>query len=45
MLHRECDRAIVSGNTVYDNGDAGLALYESSECAVFDNSFENNLRE
>lgn len=45
MLHRESDRATVTGNIVYDNGDAGLALFESSECDVFENSFKNNLRE
>lgn len=45
MLHRQCDRATVKGNTVRDSGDAGIALYESSECDVYDNTFEDNGRE
>lgn len=45
MLHRSCDRATVTGNTVRDSGDAGLSLYESSDCDVHDNVFEDNPRE
>lgn len=45
MLHRQCDRAEVYGNYVYENGDAGLALYESSDCLVYDNRFFWNDRE
>ncbi|CAN0279560.1 unnamed protein product, partial [Hapterophycus canaliculatus] len=45
MLHRECDRATVTGNTVETSGDAGIALFESSECEVYDNVFEDNGRE
>ena len=45
MLHRSCDRAKVFDNYSYDNEDAGLALYESSECQVYDNKFYFNRRE
>lgn len=45
MLHRSCDRAKVFDNYSYDNEDAGLALYESSECQVYDNNFYYNKRE
>lgn len=42
MLHRSCDRATVRENYSYNNGDAGLALYESFDCKVYDNVFEYN---
>lgn len=45
MLHRSCDRALVKRNHSYDNADAGLALYESSDCKVLRNTFESNKRE
>ena len=45
MLHRQCDRAEVYGNYAYDNGDAGLSLYESSDCLVYSNKFFWNKRE
>lgn len=45
MLHRSCDRAEVYGNYVYKNGDAGLSLYESSDCLVYSNRFFWNERE
>lgn len=45
MLHRQCDRATVKGNTVQTSGDAGIALFESSDCEVYDNTFEDNGRE
>lgn len=39
MLHRSCDYATIKNNTAYANMDAGLALYESSNCEVSGNSF------
>lgn len=42
MLHRSCDYATVKNNTAYSNGDAGLALYESSFCDVSENTFYHN---
>lgn len=45
MLHRQCDRAQVYSNKAYDNLDAGLSLYESSDCEVYQNKFFNNIRE
>ena len=45
MLHRSCDRAVVRENHSYNNGDAGMALYESFECKVYNNLFEYNKRE
>lgn len=45
MLHRQCDRAAVYGNTARGNGDAGLSLYETSDCRVYDNKFFWNDRE
>ncbi|CAN0465393.1 unnamed protein product, partial [Scytosiphon promiscuus] len=34
--------AVVPGNYVHDNGDAGLAMMESFNADVSDNIFENN---
>lgn len=45
MLHRSCDRAKLFDNYSHDNEDAGLALYESSNCQVYDNKFYFNKRE
>lgn len=45
MLHRSCDRANVRNNEVWDNGDAGIALYESSDSAVTLNKLTGNVRE
>ncbi|CAN0159350.1 unnamed protein product [Scytosiphon promiscuus] len=42
FLHRSSDDAIVKGNYVHDNGDAGLAMLESFNAEVSDNTFENN---
>eukprot|EP00904_Undaria_pinnatifida_P009109 jgi/Undpi1/5328/HiC_scaffold_2.g00609.m1 len=42
FLHRSSDDAIVKGNYVHDNGDAGLAMMESFNADVSDNIFENN---
>ena len=42
MLHRSSDYATVTNNTAYGNLDAGLALYESSNCEVTDNRFYYN---
>lgn len=45
MLHRSCDRATIKENHSHDNVDAGLALYESSDCEVSMNVFEDNKSE
>ena len=37
-----CAWIIVSGNYVHDNGDAGLAMMESFNADVSDNTFEDN---
>ena len=37
-----CAWIIVSGNYVHDNGDAGMALMESFNADVSDNTFEKN---
>lgn len=42
MLHRSSDRATIRENHSFGNGDAGLALYESMDCNVYDNVFEDN---
>ena len=45
MLHRSCDRALIKRNEVWENGDAGVALYESSDCKVIRNILTDNRRE
>eukprot|EP00904_Undaria_pinnatifida_P005796 jgi/Undpi1/2346/HiC_scaffold_13.g05729.m1 len=42
FLHRSGDDAIVKGNYVHDNGDAGIALMESFNAEVSGNTFESN---
>lgn len=42
FLHRSTDHAIVRGNHVHDNGDAGLAFLESFYGEVTGNVFKNN---
>eukprot|EP00904_Undaria_pinnatifida_P009115 jgi/Undpi1/5333/HiC_scaffold_2.g00614.m1 len=42
FLHRSSDDAVVKGNYVHDNGDAGLAMMESFNADVSNNVFENN---
>ena len=42
MLHRSCDRALVRENHSYGNVDAGLAVFESSDCKILRNTFEDN---
>lgn len=42
FLHRSSDYAIVSGNHVHNNGDAGLAVLESFYMDVNNNVFKNN---
>lgn len=42
MLHRSCDRANVRENYAYDNAEAGIALFETSDCKVYKNTLENN---
>ncbi|CAM9170055.1 unnamed protein product, partial [Laminaria digitata] len=42
FLHRSGDDAIVKGNYVHDNGDAGIALMESFNAYVSRNTLENN---
>lgn len=45
MLHRSCNRARLFDNYSHDNEDAGLALYESNDCLVYNNKFYFNRRE
>lgn len=42
FLHRSSDFAIVTGNHVHNNGDAGLAVLESFYMDVHDNVFKDN---
>eukprot|EP00752_Nemacystus_decipiens_P007155 g6407.t1 len=42
FLHRSSDDAIVKGNYAHDNGDCGMALLESFNADVSDNTFDNN---
>lgn len=42
FLHRSSDQAIVTGNHVHNNGDAGLAVLESFYMDVSNNVFNNN---
>lgn len=42
MLHRSSDDAIVRNNNAYNNGDAGLAIFESSSIRAYDNAFRGN---
>lgn len=42
MLHRSCDRANVRDNYAYNNGEAGIALFETSDSKVYNNTLENN---
>jgi len=45
MLHRSSDHGIVRNNTVHDNMDSGVALFESSECTVSENKIYSNMSE
>ena len=45
MLHRSCDYSTVKNNTVHDNMDSGVALYESSHCEVSQNELYKNKSE
>eukprot|EP00752_Nemacystus_decipiens_P012441 g11022.t1 len=42
FLHRSSDYAIVKNNYCYNNGDAGVAMLESSNADISGNVFENN---
>ncbi|CAN0251238.1 unnamed protein product [Ectocarpus fasciculatus] len=42
MLHRSSDYGTVKNNVIHDNMDSGVALYESSYCAVSDNKIYGN---
>lgn len=42
FLHRSSDHAIVTGNHVHNNGDAGLAVLEAFYMEVSNNVFTNN---
>eukprot|EP00752_Nemacystus_decipiens_P007150 g6403.t1 len=42
FLHRSSDDATVKGNYVHDNGDAGIAMLESFNAHVSENTFANN---
>ncbi len=45
MLHRSSDQGIVRNNTVHDNMDSGVALFESSDCTVSENNIYSNMSE
>lgn len=45
MLHRSSDKGIVRNNTVHDNMDSGVALFESFECTVSENKIYSNMSE
>ena len=45
MLHRSCNRAEITLNEAWDNGDAGVAVFESSDCKVTRNTLTRNGRE
>ena len=42
MMHSSCDYATIRENIVFDNGDAGIVLVESSSCNVYGNSVYSN---
>lgn len=42
MLHRSCNDGIIANNVVYDNLDAGVALFETANTEVYGNTFTNN---
>lgn len=42
MLHRSCNHGIIANNVVYDNGDSGIALFESANTDVYGNTLSNN---
>ncbi|CAN0523949.1 unnamed protein product, partial [Scytosiphon promiscuus] len=42
FLHRGSDNAVVKGNYIHGNGDAGMAMMESFNADVTDNVFEDN---
>lgn len=45
FLTGECDRATVKKNTVYENLDTGLTLYESSDNVINRNKIFDNICE
>lgn len=45
MLHRSSDYGTVKNNVIHDNMDSGVALYESSYCAVSHNKIYGNKSE
>lgn len=45
MLHRSSDFALVMNNTVHDNFDSGVALYESFNCKITENNIYSNKSE
>jgi parallel beta-helix repeat protein len=42
MIHRRTDGARVEGNTSRGNGEAGLAIFDSYDAVVRNNTIENN---
>lgn len=42
MLHRSSDYGVISGNVVYKNGDAGVALFETFYTEIYDNTLWAN---
>lgn len=45
MLHRSSDYSTIKNNTVHDNVDSGVALYETSYCEISDNDIYSNKSE
>lgn len=45
MLHRSSNAAVVKNNTVHGNFDSGVALYESFDCLISDNTIYDNKSE
>ena len=42
MLHRSCDDSTIANNEAYLNGDAGAAIFETSNTKIFGNNFHDN---
>ena len=42
MLHRSSNDGIIANNVVYDNVDAGVALFETANTEVYGNILTNN---
>ena len=42
MLHRSCDDSTIANNEAYQNGDAGAAIFETSNTTIYGNNFFDN---